>query len=131
MVRGIEHYGSTAVPGLAAKPILDILVGLERLEDWQLCHDPLLGLGYDYAAHAGVPGHHIFGRGRDRTERTHLVHLVQFQGESWVSNLAFRDALRADPALRQRYETSSARPSPPRPRVAPPITRSNPPRSPA
>ncbi len=99
----IEHYGSTAVPGLPAKPILDILIGVQPFERWTECHDPLLALGYDYAEHAGVPGHHIFGRGRDRTERTHLVHVVEFGGESWQSNLAFRDALRADPDLRARY----------------------------
>jgi GrpB-like predicted nucleotidyltransferase (UPF0157 family) len=103
IVHVIEHYGSTAVRGMRAKPILDILVGVTLLSDWQKCHDPLLGLGYDYAAHAGVPGHHIFGRGKDRTERTHLVHVVEFLGESWRSNLAFRDALRADPVLRQAY----------------------------
>jgi GrpB-like predicted nucleotidyltransferase (UPF0157 family) len=100
---GIEHYGSTAVPGLPAKPILDILVGIAPLSDWARCHDPLLGLGYDYAADAGVPGHHIFGRGRHRGERTHLVHVVEYGGESWCSNLAFRDALRADAALRTHY----------------------------
>lgn len=103
LVLAIEHYGSTAVPGLSAKPILDILLGVRQLDDWQQCHDPLIGLGYDYAAQAGVPGHHIFGRGRDLTERTHLVHVVEHGGVSWTSNLAFRDALRADEALRQRY----------------------------
>lgn len=103
LAKGIEHYGSTSVPEMRAKPILDIIIGLDPLSDWQACHDPLLTLGYDYAAHAGVPGHHIFGRGRDSTERTHLVHLVQFGGYSWVSNLALRDALRTDPQLRREY----------------------------
>jgi len=103
VARGIEHYGSTAVRGMTAKPILDILVGVAPLSDWQKCHDPLIALGYDYAAHAGVPGHYIFGRGRDATERTHLVHVVEHLGESWRSNLAFRDALRNDPVLRQAY----------------------------
>lgn len=101
--RGIEHYGSTAVPGMRAKPILDILVGVLPLSNWQKCHDPLLGLGYDYAAHAGVPGHYIFGRGRDMTERTHLVHVVEYMGQSWQSNLALRDALRQNPELRAAY----------------------------
>nr|WP_295889417.1 GrpB family protein [uncultured Devosia sp.] len=101
--RAIEHYGSTSVPGLPAKPILDILVGVSPLSDWVACHDPLLQLGYDYAESAGVPGHHIFGRGRDRSERTHLVHVVEFGGESWTSNLAFRDALRRDDQLRDSY----------------------------
>lgn len=100
---GIEHYGSTAVPGLAAKPIIDILVGVRPLARWRECHDPLLALGYDYAADAGVPGHHIFGRGRDRTERTHLLHVVEFGGPSWAPNLAFRDALRSDASLRASY----------------------------
>jgi len=100
---GIEHYGSTAVAGLRAKPIIDILLGVSPLEYWTKCKLPLENLGYDYAPHAGVPGHHIFGRGRDRSERTHLVHIVEFDGESWRSNLAFRDALRADEALRAAY----------------------------
>jgi GrpB-like predicted nucleotidyltransferase (UPF0157 family) len=103
VAQGIEHYGSTAVKGMRAKPILDILVGVTPLSDWEKCHDPLIALGYDYAAQAGVPGHHIFGRGRDRSERTHLVHVVELAGESWRSNLAFRDALRGDPALRLAY----------------------------
>lgn len=100
---GIEHYGSTAVPGMRAKPILDILVGVTPLSNWQLCHDPLLALGYDYAERAGVPGHYIFGRGRDATERTHLVHVVEHLGPSWNSNLALRDALREDEVLRRAY----------------------------
>lgn len=100
---GIEHYGSTAVPGMRAKPILDILVGVEPLSNWWLCHDPLLALGYDYAERAGVPLHHIFGRGRDATERTHLVHVVEYLGQSWRSNLALRDAWRGDADLRLAY----------------------------
>lgn len=103
IAKGIEHYGSTAIAGMRAKPILDILVGVMPLSDWQKCHDPLLALGYDYAAHAGVPGHYVFGRGRDKTERTHLVHVVEFIGQSWQSNLALRDALRQGPELRAAY----------------------------
>jgi len=101
--RGIEHYGSTSVLGLRAKPIIDILVGILPLTDWILCKHPLESLGYDYAEKAGVPGHHIFGRGRDLSERTHLVHIVEFNGPSWLSNLAFRDALRASRDLREKY----------------------------
>jgi GrpB-like predicted nucleotidyltransferase (UPF0157 family) len=103
IARDIEHYGSTAVPGLRAKPILDVLVGVSPLDDWVKCRIPLEALGYDYAADAGVPGHHIFGRGRDSTERTHLVHVVEFLGEEWRSNLALRDALRRDESLRAAY----------------------------
>lgn len=44
-----------------------------------------------------------FEKGRERTERTHLVHVVEFEGPSWRSNLAFRDALRASESLRLEY----------------------------
>lgn len=100
---GIEHYGSTSVKDMRAKPILDIMVGVNPLSNWNQCKAPLEQLGYDYAEHAGVPGHYIFGRGRDLTERTHLLHIVEFEGESWRSGLALRDALRADPLLREAY----------------------------
>jgi GrpB-like predicted nucleotidyltransferase (UPF0157 family) len=103
-VRGIEHYGSTAVNGLKAKPIIDILVGVAPLEDWRRCKLPLEQLGYDYAENAGVQGQHIFGRGRDKSERTHLVHVVEFGGQSWRLNLAFRDALTTNPSLRADYQ---------------------------
>lgn len=103
VARGIEHYGSTAVAGLRSKPIIDILVGIEPLDDWIKCKVPLESLGYDYVENAGVPDHFIFGRGRDRSERTHLVHIVEFEGEAWRSSLAFRDALRSHESLREAY----------------------------
>lgn len=99
----IEHYGSTSVPTLRAKPIIDILIGIAPLDDWVRCKRPLETLGYDYAENAGVPGHFVFGRGRDRSERTHLVHVVEYNGDSWRSCLKFRDALRADASLREKY----------------------------
>lgn len=102
-VLAIEHCGSTAVPGLRAKPIIDIYVGVRSLADWVECKAPLESLGYDYAAHAGVPNDYIFGRGRDKTERTHLVHVVEYGGAQWRNALIFRDALRADPLLAAEY----------------------------
>jgi GrpB-like predicted nucleotidyltransferase (UPF0157 family) len=97
---GIEHYGSTSVPGLVAKPILDILVGGAEATDAAPYIASLAPLGYDYAAHAGVPDHLVFGRG---TARTHLVHVVRYGSEAWHRALAFRDALRADVCLRDEY----------------------------
>jgi GrpB-like predicted nucleotidyltransferase (UPF0157 family) len=109
VIKSIEHYGSTAVPGMRAKPILDILVGVNSIDDWEMCRSPLEGLGYDYAEDAGVPDHRVFGRGRDSTERTHLVHLVEFLGGEWQVNLALRDALRRDAGLRARYTEEKER----------------------
>jgi GrpB-like predicted nucleotidyltransferase (UPF0157 family) len=100
---GIEHYGSTAVEGLRAKPILDIVVGVLPLDNWTRCRGPLEALGYDYAEHAGIPDDFVFGRGRNRSERTHLVHVVAFAEELWRQGLAFRTALRGSPELRRQY----------------------------
>jgi GrpB-like predicted nucleotidyltransferase (UPF0157 family) len=109
VARDVQHYGSTAIPGLRAKPILDILVGVAPLDQWARCRLPLEALGYDYAENAGVPGHHVFGRGKDQSERTHLVHVVEFLGPEWSSNLQFRDALRADAKLRAAYVAEKER----------------------
>jgi GrpB-like predicted nucleotidyltransferase (UPF0157 family) len=106
LAKGIEHCGSTAVPGMRAKPILDIYVGVQPADDWRQCRAPLEALGYDYAENAGVPGSQIFGRGRDSSERTHLLHLVEHGGRSWLAAIAFRDRLRADHALRDAYQAA-------------------------
>lgn len=100
LAAGIEHYGSTGVPGLVAKPLLDILVGGPDATDPAPYIAALAPLGYDYSAHAGVPEHLVFGRG---AARTHLVHVVRYGGEAWHRALAFRDALRADARLRDTY----------------------------
>lgn len=96
----IEHYGSTSVPGLVAKPLLDILVGGREATDAAPYLAALAPLGYDYAPHAGVPEHLVFGRA---TARTHLIHVVRYGGGAWHRALAFRDALRADAGLRDSY----------------------------
>jgi uncharacterized protein (TIGR02246 family) len=88
------------VPGLVSKPILDILVGGPGERDAALYIAALAPLGYEYAPNAGVPHHLLFGRG---TARTHLVHVARYGSEAWHRALAFRDALRADAALRKAY----------------------------
>ena len=101
LVLGIEHFGSTAIPGIKAKPILDILVGLRRFEDGTALVEPLTGLGYRYLGPEQVPEHHLFTLGEPT--RCHL-HAVVLGGAKWVRQLRFRDALRADPALAAAYE---------------------------
>lgn len=101
VVLAIEHYGSTSIPGIKAKPVIDLLIGLPRLDDALGEIAAMEALGYDYAAHAGVPGHHVFGKG---AARTHLAHFVEHRGESWGECLRFRDRLRADSELALAYE---------------------------
>lgn len=100
LVLGLEHYGSTSVPGLPAKPILDILIGVRPPLDPAPFIDALGPLGYEYVPGAGVPEHLVFGRGR---LRTHLLHVVEHDGSAWQRGLRFRDAVRADPTVAAAY----------------------------
>jgi GrpB-like predicted nucleotidyltransferase (UPF0157 family) len=96
----IEHVGSTAVPGLAAKPVLDILVGAAPfpLPDDRLV--ALAGLGYEYRGDNGVPGRQFF-----RTNpRTRHLHVVEFGGEEWERLILFRDYCRVHPEVATEYE---------------------------
>lgn len=101
----IQHFGSTAIPGIRAKPILDILVGVAALDDATAFSPALQALGYDDVGTEIIPGDHLFGKDQPRT---HLVHVVEHGGHHWLRNLRFRDALRADRALALRYEALKA-----------------------
>ncbi len=101
----IEHIGSTAVPRLAAKPIIDILAGVRTMGEADALLEPLCAHGYETSAefNATLPDRrwlmrHAHGR------RTHHLHLVIFGGEQWIQQLQFRDVLRADSAIAARYE---------------------------
>lgn len=95
----IEHIGSTAVPGLAAKPVIDILVGVRSLDQSAEIVAAAEGLGYEYVPEFEVelPFRRYFRRwaaGR----RTHQVHLVERSNvEWWDRHVAFRDWLRGHP----------------------------------
>ncbi|KQV63955.1 GrpB family protein [Rhizobium sp. Root1220] len=100
----IQHVGSTAIPGIKAKPIIDILVGIERFDDGPECISVMEEIGYDYAGSDIVPDDHIFGRGIEGESRTHLVHIVEHLGHNWNRMIAFRDVLRGDAELAGAYE---------------------------
>ena len=105
-VLAIEHYGSTSVPGLCAKPIIDLLVGVADLSLADRHAPAMLALGYDDSGNGGVDGHRIFGKG---SARTHLAHFVVYEGPEWTATLRFRDLLRADEDLRRAYEQLKTR----------------------
>jgi GrpB-like predicted nucleotidyltransferase (UPF0157 family) len=96
----LEHVGSTAVPGLAAKPILDIAAGSNTGIAPAAYIGVLEALGYVYRGDGGVPGREFFRLG---ALRSHHLHLVERSGPHWPRYLRFRNALRADPALRDAY----------------------------
>lgn len=96
----IEHFGSTSVPGLDAKPILDIAVQTSAVENLPRVGTLLAAEGYIAKGEFGLPGRHFFVRGNP--VNLHL-HVVAEGCEHWTRWLAFRDALRADARLRQDY----------------------------
>jgi len=97
----IEHVGSTAVPGLPAKPVIDIMAGVDSLDSSREALLPLRELGYQYA-----PYHpdlmHWFCK-PSFSHRTHHLHLVPLRSPLWYDRLRFRDCLRSTPAVANEY----------------------------
>jgi GrpB-like predicted nucleotidyltransferase (UPF0157 family) len=100
----IEHIGSTSVPGLAAKPVIDMLVGVSSLDDFEPHADRLSIYGYEYIPEYErvLPDRRFFKRTVNGV-RTHHVHVVAKNGLYWKRYLRFRDSLRADAWLAARY----------------------------
>ncbi len=105
----IEHIGSTAVPGLLAKPILDILVGIRRLSEAPACIAALEPLGYEYRpdAEAEIPERRYFDKGPPAA-RTHHLHMVEFGSPFWMRHLLFRNFLRLHPERAAAYAALKA-----------------------
>ena len=96
----IEHIGSTAVPGLTAKPVVDMMLGVPSFPPAPDMLLRLESLGYEILGEAGVPGRVYL---RSRGERDFNLHIVLLHGTHWSNNLALRDLLRCDAGARGRY----------------------------
>lgn len=96
----IHHIGSTAVPGLATKAVIDLLVAVRRLEDAAACIAPLQTLGYTFVDYPQNTDRRFFRKG---LPRTHHLHIVAAGSPSYQAHLDFRDALRAHPEYCQAY----------------------------
>ena len=98
----IEHVGSTSVEGLAAKPIIDIMVGVKSLDASQPAIKELEQLGYCYYPYkADVM--HWFCKPTPEV-RTHHLHLIPFQSPLWKERIQFRDSLRNNPDIAKAYQ---------------------------
>ncbi len=97
----IEHVGSTAVPGLAAKPIIDILAPVESLERSRDAIAAVVAAAYVHYPYQPEIMHWFCKPSPEA--RTHHLHLVPRNSMVWSQRLAFRDALREDEALRCEY----------------------------
>jgi GrpB-like predicted nucleotidyltransferase (UPF0157 family) len=97
----LEHCGSTSVPGLAAKPIVDVLLGVYEWPMAPAAVAAVVGAGYEHRGDGNVPGREYFRRG---VPRAFQVHACPHDGVFWRAHLAFRDRLRADRGLAREYE---------------------------
>ena len=99
----VEHIGSTAVPGLGAKPIIDMMAGVHRPSDADDCVPLLREIGYtDVTPEPEDPdGYYCLGKGPHRVG--YHLHLARFMSDHWEKHLLFRDYLRAHPEVAQQY----------------------------
>lgn len=106
VIVGLEHFGSTAIQGLAAKPVIDILIAVRSLTVARASFvEPLRKLDYVYWADNPKQDRMFFVKGMPPfgSRRSHHVHLTEPHGEMW-QRLAFRDYLRAHPEEAAAYE---------------------------
>lgn len=106
-VEEIEHIGSTAIPGLAAKPVLDIMVGVRTMEGSPGCIRGLAAIGYEYVPRFERELHRRrFFRKYTEGRRTHHVHLVERSNSDWWDqHVLLRDYLRDHPRVAREYES--------------------------
>jgi GrpB-like predicted nucleotidyltransferase (UPF0157 family) len=104
LVAPLEHIGSTAVPGLPAKAIIDIMGAVRDLQSSRPAIEVLRPFSYCYFPYK-ADSMHWFCKPSD-LERTHHLHLIPIGSELWQERLAFRNHLRIDPATRQAYSGS-------------------------
>lgn len=102
-VLDIQYVGSTAVPGLDAKPIIDIAVAVASAAVIPQCRQPLRCLGYIDRGDAGGDGGYLFVKESAPDIRTHHMHIVAIDDPQWYNYLLLRDTLRADETLRTGY----------------------------
>ena len=98
----LEHVGSTAVPGLAAKPIIDLQLSVAQLAPLEHYREPLERLGYLFVPDPASPEYHLFAKPPERP-RTHHLHVCEAGSEHERRHLAVRDFLRAHPAEAAAY----------------------------
>jgi GrpB-like predicted nucleotidyltransferase (UPF0157 family) len=96
----IQHIGSTSIPGMTAKPILDIGIAIARFQEGKRCVKPIESLGYEYKGENGIPGRHYFAKG---DPRTHHLHMLELDSEEWRKHIIFRDFLRENKEMAREY----------------------------
>ncbi len=105
----LHHIGSTAIPGILAKPIIDMLAEVRDLADLDQATPALVALGYQAMGEFGIPGRRYYRKEDAAGTRTHHLHAFAQGSPHIVRHLAFRDYLRAHPARAADYDALKQR----------------------
>ena len=103
----IQHVGSTAISGLSAKPVIDIMAVIRSISLVQQCVRPLEALDYLYQGERGIPGRHFFRKPIDisHTGRTFHMHMVEKGHNQWAMYQLFREYMLLHPESVREYDT--------------------------
>ncbi|MBS4218820.1 GrpB family protein [Bacillus sp. FJAT-49711] len=96
-----EHFGSTSVKGMMAKPVIDMMCIVKDIEKIDSFNEKMDFLGYDVAGELGIPGRRLFRKGGE--DRTHHIHFYQQNNPHIERHLIFRDYLRTYPQEAAKY----------------------------
>ena len=102
----VEHVGSTAILGLSAKPIIDIMVGVKDLTTADQCIKPLEMINYEYVSklEKQFPHRRFFHKGPNLPNKHFHLHMVEIDSDFWQRQILFRDYLRAHPKASSKYQ---------------------------
>lgn len=101
VAKSIHHIGSTSVPGLSAKPVIDILLEVSDINELDQCTPAMVNAGYTARGENGITGRRYFIKGGD--QRSHQVHAFSVGDIQILRHLAFRDYLRKNSAVARDY----------------------------
>ena len=99
----VQHVGSTSVPNLKAKPIIDIVIGLSDMTDFERVHTAICNLGYIYRGIGSGSNGHLFVLESKPDVRTEHLHVIPLGSEKWDTYILFRNALRNSSSLVAEY----------------------------
>ncbi len=99
----VHHMGSTAIPGIYAKPVLDMLLVVRSVEALDEKQSEIEALGYEARGEYGIPGRRFYHRDNSQGDRTHQIHAFKVGSPQIARHLAFRDYMIAHPKAAQEY----------------------------
>lgn len=102
-VVAVHHIGSTSIPKIYAKPVIDLLVEVSDINQVDRCNAAMQALGYEVMGEYGIPGRRYFRKDNKAGQRTHHVHVFKAASPHVERHLAFRDYMIAHPEAAQQY----------------------------